>query len=142
VVPDEPGLLVIYDQSSVIDEVYALLAKHSNDIRLYVHASKYSREYKVASDFTNFECDSIVSPWNRHTIFPTRPDLPTAPPAGTDADLAHEIGTAAVGHDAMADVQALLRIAAAAKDMAAGMAEAGAPREKHWHGRMPARVAP
>lgn len=135
VMPDEPGLLVIYDQSSVIEEVLALLAKHSNDIRLFTHASQFSREYKVASDFTNLEYGSIISPWNRHIIFPPRPDLPTVPPTGRDTDLAHEVAASCVAPNQLADIQVLLNLAATAKGWAAGNMAAGRPREKHWHGR-------
>ena len=135
VMPDEPGLLVIYDQSAVIEEVFALLVKHSNGIRLFTHASQFSREYKVAADFTNLEYGSIISPWNRHIIFPPRPGLPTAPPTGSDADLAHEVSASYVAPEQLADIQVLLDLAAAAKDWAAGTMAAGAPREKHWYGR-------
>ena len=135
VMPDESGLLVIYDQSSVIEEVFALLAKHGHDIRLFTHASQFSREYKIAPDFTNLRYGSIISPWNRHIIFPPRPDLPTAPPTGSDKDLAHEIAASDVELEQLTDMQALLDLAAAAKEWVAAVQAAGAPREKHRHGR-------
>jgi hypothetical protein len=137
VLPEKKGLFVFYDHSSVISEVLEHIAKHHKEMQVYCHASQINREYTVAPDFTNLLYESIVTPWNKHIIFPWRPDLPTEAPTESDPQLAKRIVKSTVASDALDDMQQLLDLAVAGKQWAAAMQAENSPREKQWRGRLP-----
>ena len=135
VIPDEAGLLVIYDHSNIIPEVMDIISKHKSGSQVYCHASQFTREYKVAPDFTNLMYSSIISPWDRHIIFPRRPELPTSPPTESDEQLAKRIVSSDIQKSNLNDLQKLLDLAEAGKSFAAGSMVEGSTREKQWYGR-------
>lgn len=133
--PKEAGLFVVYDHSNVINEVMDGISKHSNSMLFYCHASQFNREYKVAPDFTNLMYTWLVSPWERHTIFPHRPDLPTSPPTENDQELAKRIVSAEIDKNNLIDLTSLLNLAEAGKKYAAFSQANGSSRERQWYGR-------
>lgn len=135
VTPKEAGLFVIYDHSNVISEVMDIISKHKSGNQIYCHASQFTREYKVAPDFTNLMYSSIISPWDRHIIFPRRPELPTSAPTESDEQLAKRIISSDIQKSNLKDLQKLLDLAQAGKFFAAISMVEGSSREKQWYGR-------
>lgn len=135
VTPKEAGLFVIYDYSNVIPEVIDTISKYKIGQQIYCHASQFTREYKVAPDFTNLMYSSIISPWDRHIIFPRRPELPTSAPTESNEQLAKRIVESDIRKSNLNDLQKLLDLAEAGKSFAAGSMKEGATREKQWYGR-------
>jgi len=133
VVPDDPGLLVIYDLSQVIGEVLGALRDHRAGQMVFAHVMPATRELAVAADLTTLLAERVISPWARHTIFPRRPELPAGPPTETDEQLAQRIVHAPVAPAAIADLAQLEALARAARATAAALQSAGT-RERHWAG--------
>lgn len=133
IVPDDPGLLVIYDLSQVIGEVLGALREHRVGQLVFAHAMPATRELPVAADLTTLLAERVISPWARHTILPRRPELPTAPPTESDDQLAQRIVDAPVAPAALADLPQLKALALAARATAAALQPVGT-RERHWAG--------
>lgn len=132
-VPDEPGLLVIYDLSQVIGEVLGRLREHRPGQMLFAHAMPAMRELPVAADLTMLLAERVISPWARHTIIPRRPELPSAPPTERDEELAQRIVRAPIAPATLADLPQLRALALAAQATSAALQPAGT-RERHWAG--------
>jgi hypothetical protein len=133
--PNEPGLFVFYDQANIIRDVLTQISKHAKGVYFYCHGSQFNSEYSVAPDFTNLMYSWMVSPWDRHTIFPPRPDLPTSPPSASDLELAKAITSSDVHQENLNDLNKLLELADAGKAYTAQSMPEGSPRERQWHGR-------
>jgi len=93
----------------VIVEELDIISKHEKGMHFYCHASQFNREYKVAPDFTNLMYSWLVSPWDRHTIFPWRPDLPTSAPSESDYELAGQIVSSEVDKNNLKKIESLFK---------------------------------
>ena len=131
--PDQPGLFVAYDLGSIIPEILENLRQHRDGLVIFSHASQWTAERRIASDFTTLQYGSIVTPWNRHAIFPWRPDLPKGPPSENDDELAARLTKARVPASALSDMPQLLALAEAGKELAAARQRSGV-REQQWIG--------
>jgi hypothetical protein len=132
-VPDRPGLFVIYDLGQVIGELLAQLRAHRPGQIVFAHAAPAARELPVSADVTTLLAARVVSPWSRHTIFPRRPELPSGPPTESDEVLAERIVRATLSDAALADLPQLRALALAARSGAAAL-QASGTRERHWAG--------
>jgi hypothetical protein len=133
-IPDRPCLFVAYGLASIIPEVRQALAAHLNGIMIYSHASLHTTEQPITTDFTTLHYASLVSPWNRHTIFPWREGLPTSAPTASAHELAQDILATPVTADALQDLPQLVALARACRSCAAALRTEGT-REKQWVAR-------
>jgi tetratricopeptide (TPR) repeat protein len=113
IAPEGPGLFVAYDLAAVLPEVLSGLVKCEPGRVVFSHASQWTKEHPTTADATTLLYETNVSPWNRHTIFPHRPDLPSGPPTESDDELANRIVHTPLPADALSDLKKLLDLARA-----------------------------
>jgi hypothetical protein len=133
-VPDRPGLFIAYDLANIIPEVRQALAAHQDGIMIYSHASQHTMEQPITTDVTTLHYASLVSPWNRHTIFPWRAGLPASAPTESAPELAQLILASPVAADALHDLPQLIGLARAGRSCAAALRTDGS-REQQWVAR-------
>ena len=134
ILPDAEGLFVVYDLENLLPEVRQAFRDRAPGKLLFAHAARWTAEQDLVADFTTLLYERIVSPWNRHAIYPRRPNLPTGPPTESDAQLAARIATAVLPATALEDLPALLALANAAGEGASARRSEGT-RSRLWIGR-------
>jgi hypothetical protein len=131
--PDRKGLFVAYDLNGVSHDLHARLRAVEPGRMVFTHATQWSVEQAVTPDLTTLLYERIVSPWDRHAIFPPRPDLPAGPSVESDKAIGDRIARTELSPTALDDLPALLSLADAARD--ATTMRRAATRRRLWVGR-------
>jgi hypothetical protein len=137
---ESPGLVVAYDLAHATEEARADLQNHRPGQILWTHASEWTEDLPIAGDIVTYLYQTNVSPWGeRLSVDPKTQASRTLTRDDAPPDyLADRLLAAKIEPDALADLDALDRIARAIEtlsgDHAAGLFRSYGPRRRQWSG--------
>jgi len=139
--PEEAGLIVVYDLSTLQRPTLVSLSNHRPGQILFAHASCWTEDPPFAADLTTYLYQTNVSPWGKRMRVAAQTksvtyDEPRNEPA---EELASEIVSARLQGDALQpdDLDALRRLGHSAsllREEGPGATQAGGIRRTQWAG--------